>query len=332
MEPDPANEEQRARVTDRAEAQVDRERWPAKASNHRAGRADRRAGPADHRRRDARGRSSRAAAPPPLDPAQAGRRAAAPPTGQPPHRRQDLHRAGRQDLPPVDVHHANLPELRPGLRGRSTRRPGHLRLSPRRPRRAGLRRAIRPVHPEPAPVRRPRHPVLRRHRTAATARPARPHRHPRHHLPRRTPRGHRRDLPPGLVALHTGVKYDGGCLPVWDEHTGTYLDPDTGEVLPTWDQALDAIGDQDEPRHVARFGAEVRRPGRARRITGRQPVHRLPHQVPDQAPRRLPPGGHRRPGRPRRPARRRAALRAVLTDLRELAPLRHPAQATPGRA
>ena len=36
---------------------------------------------------------------------------------------------------------------------------------------------------------------------------------------------------------------------------GTYLDPDTGEVLPTWDQALDAIGDQDEPRHVARFGA-----------------------------------------------------------------------------
>ena len=50
------------------------------------------------------------------------------------------------------------------------------------------------------------------------------------------------------------VKYDGGGLPVWDEHTSTYLDPDTGEVLPTWDQALDAIGDQDEPRHVARFG------------------------------------------------------------------------------
>ena len=32
-----------------------------------------------------------------------------------------------------------------------------------------------------------------------------PHVHiadPRHHLPRRAPRGHRRDLPPGLVALH----------------------------------------------------------------------------------------------------------------------------------
>ena len=49
--------------------------------------------------------------------------------------------------------------------------------------------------------------------------------------------------------------YDGGHLPVWDEHTGTYLDPDTGEVLPDWDQALDAIRDGDEPRHVARFGA-----------------------------------------------------------------------------
>ena len=51
------------------------------------------------------------------------------------------------------------------------------------------------------------------------------------------------------------VKYDGEHLPVWDEHTGTYLDPDTGEVLPTWDEALDAIGDEDEPRHVTRFGA-----------------------------------------------------------------------------
>ena len=34
----------------------------------------------------------------------------------------------------------------------------------------------------------------------------------------------------------------------------TYLDPATGEVLPTWDDALDAIGADDEPLHVARFG------------------------------------------------------------------------------
>ena len=95
-----------------------------------------------------------AAAPPPLDPAPAGRRAAAPPHGQPPDGRQDLHRAGRQDLPAVAVRHADVPVLRPGRRGRSTRRPGHLRLHPRRPRRAALRRAVRPVHPEPAPVHR----------------------------------------------------------------------------------------------------------------------------------------------------------------------------------
>jgi len=51
------------------------------------------------------------------------------------------------------------------------------------------------------------------------------------------------------------VKYDGEHLPVWDEHTRTYLDPGTGEVLQTWDQALDAIGDEDEPLHVAMFGS-----------------------------------------------------------------------------
>jgi hypothetical protein len=50
------------------------------------------------------------------------------------------------------------------------------------------------------------------------------------------------------------AEYDGDRLPVWEEHTGTYLDPDTGEVLPTWEQALDEIGDEDEPLHVARFG------------------------------------------------------------------------------
>ena len=52
----------------------------------------------------------------------------------------------------------------------------------------------------------------------------------------------------------TTVRFDGDERPVWDEQTCTYVDPYTGEVLPTWDQALDAIGDQDEPVHVARFG------------------------------------------------------------------------------
>jgi hypothetical protein len=52
------------------------------------------------------------------------------------------------------------------------------------------------------------------------------------------------------------VRFEDDQLPVWHEQTGRYLDPETGELLPTWDQALDAIGPQDEPLHVARFGAK----------------------------------------------------------------------------
>jgi hypothetical protein len=54
----------------------------------------------------------------------------------------------------------------------------------------------------------------------------------------------------------TRVRYGDDELPVWHEGSGNYLDPATGEILPTWDQALDAIGDQDEPLHVARFGSK----------------------------------------------------------------------------
>jgi len=50
------------------------------------------------------------------------------------------------------------------------------------------------------------------------------------------------------------VMFDGERLPVWHAPSGNYLDPATGEVLPTWDQALDAIGPHDDPLHVARFG------------------------------------------------------------------------------
>jgi hypothetical protein len=52
----------------------------------------------------------------------------------------------------------------------------------------------------------------------------------------------------------SAVKFDGNQLPVWDEATRNYLDPATGEVLPTWGQALDAIGMDHKPFHVARFG------------------------------------------------------------------------------
>jgi hypothetical protein len=50
-------------------------------------------------------------------------------------------------------------------------------------------------------------------------------------------------------------------LPVWDEDLGTHLDPATGEVLPTWDQALDAIGPHDDPLHVAQFGSKFHAEG-----------------------------------------------------------------------
>ena len=40
-------------------------------------------------------------------------------------------------------------------------------------------------------------------------------------------------------------------LPRWDDRRGGYVDPDTGELLPSWDRALDEV---TEPAHVVRFG------------------------------------------------------------------------------
>ncbi|GAA3443331.1 replication initiator [Planomonospora venezuelensis] len=68
------------------------------------------------------------------------------------------------------------------------------------------------------------------------------------------------------------VRFQGNHLPVWtpradlpggvaypDGQTGDYLDPATGELLPTWDEALDRLdADEDaEPLHVLRFGDQV---------------------------------------------------------------------------
>jgi hypothetical protein len=52
------------------------------------------------------------------------------------------------------------------------------------------------------------------------------------------------------------IRFAGDQLPVWDEGSGNYLDPATGELLQAWDDALDAIGPADQPQHVARFGAQ----------------------------------------------------------------------------
>ncbi|MGW4666933.1 replication initiator [Streptosporangium sandarakinum] len=68
------------------------------------------------------------------------------------------------------------------------------------------------------------------------------------------------------------VRFEGEHLPVWtpraelpndgtypDGQTGDYLDPATGELLPTWDEALDRLdtGDDAEPLHVIRFGDQI---------------------------------------------------------------------------
>jgi len=50
------------------------------------------------------------------------------------------------------------------------------------------------------------------------------------------------------------VRYDSDDLPVWHEASRSYIDPRTGELLATWDQALDSIGPHDLPLHVVRFG------------------------------------------------------------------------------
>ena len=50
------------------------------------------------------------------------------------------------------------------------------------------------------------------------------------------------------------VAYDSDRVPLWDRESGQYVDPDTGEVLPTWEQAVDQL---EEPVHVVSFGTQV---------------------------------------------------------------------------
>lgn len=54
------------------------------------------------------------------------------------------------------------------------------------------------------------------------------------------------------------VLFDGDHLPVWENGVG-YLDPGTGQVLPTWDEALDQLDTDEtaEPLHVMRFGPQI---------------------------------------------------------------------------
>uniref|UniRef100_UPI0038995694 replication initiator n=1 Tax=Actinomadura luzonensis TaxID=2805427 RepID=UPI0038995694 len=55
-----------------------------------------------------------------------------------------------------------------------------------------------------------------------------------------------------------GPLLEGDRLPVWAEGVG-YVEPVTGEVLPTWDEALDRLAADEGagPLHVARFGDQI---------------------------------------------------------------------------
>ncbi|MEU3455676.1 replication initiator [Micromonospora sp. NPDC006766] len=57
----------------------------------------------------------------------------------------------------------------------------------------------------------------------------------------------------------TELVYEPGMAPQWDATAGGYTDPDSGELLPSWDDALDLVdADPDaEPVHVVRFGTQV---------------------------------------------------------------------------
>ena len=172
-------------------------------------------------------------------------RTTAPAQGRGPDDRQDVTAPDGKGSA-VDVRHAHLPQLRPGPGGRQSGRSGRLRLPAGGPRRAAFRGAVRPVHSELAPV-----PRLRRAVFAAVE----PQRRlaPHIHLAMRGTVS-RADLRRVLAATYhqvwwpnaTDVRFDGEELAVWDEQTATYVDPATGEVLPTWDDALMPSA-QDEP-------------------------------------------------------------------------------------
>ncbi|UWP87672.1 replication initiation protein [Dactylosporangium fulvum] len=59
------------------------------------------------------------------------------------------------------------------------------------------------------------------------------------------------------------IRYPDHNAPVWEPDHKQYVDPQTGEPLPTWDDALDQVdADPDaEPVHVARFGPQVHAEG-----------------------------------------------------------------------
>jgi len=57
------------------------------------------------------------------------------------------------------------------------------------------------------------------------------------------------------TVVYPGVEGPGGVgVPVWAPEIRGYVDPATGEQLPSWDEACDQV---EDPTHVVRFGAQV---------------------------------------------------------------------------
>ena len=257
IDPDPATEDQKWWVEKRAEAQAMRDQADADdqdiadldALNNELDQEITAAGmrgnvlPARPQRRHRTTRRRQDAA------------AAAPPQDRGEDDRQDLHRPGRQDVPAVDVPHPHLPQLRPRPRGRHPGRPGQPTTTSRRP--------AMPCTSRRCSTGSSRTCAGSSATTSNTSPPSNPNGgwHPIFTWPCAAPSPApscaafwRRPItrcggrtPPSSASTAT-------TCPCGMSTTGTYLDPATGEVLPTWDDALDAIGDQDEPLHVARFG------------------------------------------------------------------------------
>jgi hypothetical protein len=126
----------------------------------------------------------------------------------------------------------------------------------------------------------------------------------------------------------SAVRFHDDELPVWHEASGAYVDPATGEVLPSWDEALDAIGPEDEPQHVTRFGERFEAQGvlagsrDANRCIGYLTKYLTKHVANcHQA---------QTPAQHEHAERLAAALRyEPCSPLRELAALRRPAQERP---
>jgi hypothetical protein len=53
---------------------------------------------------------------------------------------------------------------------------------------------------------------------------------------------------------HNQLVYSAHRLPVWDIRAKAFIDPDTGQRLPTWEQACEVLV---EPAHVVSFGSQV---------------------------------------------------------------------------